>query len=281
MVFAINGEAFAATSPPREDQNYQAEVYDGGFPLTSAGTIAEARTLNGGQLLRAWRAADSSNNLWFSVGYNLNAFELQGAQSANSPAVAPYGYDSWVIVHRGLDNNIYYGILRNSDDGQLPWSGWVSIPSQTTSLTPGITQLGSQHPYNLYMVYRSADNQAMWGTFFGGGTRQRPEYMPEYMGGATDHSPAVTWNSHTNNGGGALFATHTGADGHVYLNQQNYGGNWIGWFFLEGQLISGPAIAASDTGNMQLAGLPMATSGTRKSTQGAVTPRVGLWIATV
>jgi hypothetical protein len=250
VVFATNGEAFAATNPPGEDQHYQPEVYNDGQPVASAGTIAEARTLSGGNLLRAWRAADGSNNLWFSVGYNLNAFELQGAQSANSPTVVPYGYDSWAVFHRGLDNNIYYGILRYSADGRLPWSGWVSIPSQTTSLTPGVTQLGAEHPYNLYMVYRSADNQSMWGTFFSGGTWQRPEYM----GGATDHSPAVTWNSHSNNGGGALFATHTGTDGHVYLNQQNYGGNWIGWFSLQGQLISGPAIATSNTGNMQLAG---------------------------
>jgi hypothetical protein len=251
VLFAVDGAAFAATNPPGEEQHFQPEVYDGSQPVTSSGTIAEARTLGSGQqLLRTWRGADDSNNIWFSVGYNLNAFRLDNARSESSPTVVPYGTNGWAVFHRGMDNHLYYGFLTYSSDGALPWTGWREVPGQQTSLTPGVTQLGGSHPYQLYMVYRSANGQDIWGTYYDGSNWQRAEYM----GGATDHTPSVTWNPVSDNGNGALFAAHTGTDGHVYMSQENYGGNWIGWFNMQGQLISGPALAASSTGRMQMAG---------------------------
>ncbi|MFD0782568.1 hypothetical protein ACFQZ8_01320 [Micromonospora azadirachtae] len=245
VVLGTSSPAFAATNPPGEEVNYHPEVFNGGFPVQSAGTIAEARTLSRGVLLRAWRANDDSNNLWFSYGDNLNAFRLDNARSANSPTVVPFGYNQWAIFHRGLDNHIYYGFM----DESLHWSGWREVFGQTTSLTPAVTQLGAEHPFELYMTYRGSSSSSMWGTYFNGVWHDSVN-----LGGATNHSPAVAWNPRSNNGNGALWAAHTGTDGHVYINTQNYGGNWLAWFSVGGNLISGPAIATSNTGNMQMAG---------------------------
>lgn len=245
VVFTTGTPAFAATSPPGEEQDYQPERFDGDSQLTAAGAVAEARTLGRGNLLRAWRAGDGGNNLWFTIGDNLSAFQIDGAQSQSAPTVVPFGFSQWAIFHRGLNNHIYYGFL----DESLRWSGWREVFGQTTTVTPSVTQLGPDHAYDLYMVYRGASTREVYGTYYNGFWRD-----PVHLGGITNHSPSVTWNQSSNLGRGALWALHTGTDGHVYMNTQNYGGNWLSWQNMGGVLNGPPAMAASSTGNMQMAG---------------------------
>ena len=246
VVLATESPAFAATAPPGEWTNYQPETINGGtVNLTLTGTIAEARSYRTGTLMRVWRANDDTGNIWLSINGS-PALTANGARSYNSPQIVPFGDDAWMVVHTGVDNHIYWGVYAFNNDGSLGFDGWHQISGQTTSLTPSVTAMGINHQYQVYMAYHAADGLNMWGTFYNGAGWQ----PPQNMGGQTYHSPAVTWNQAANR----LYAVHTGTDNQVYYAYQPYGGHWTGWGGVGGVINGPPAIAASSTGNMQVAG---------------------------
>ncbi|GII59616.1 hypothetical protein Pth03_80050 [Planotetraspora thailandica] len=230
-----------ASSVPGESGTWQVEHVNGRQVLYATGTIAEAR--NNGRLLRVWRANDNTGYLWAAWDNSGQAYRLDGAASWASPTITPWGNNGFAIVHTGTDGRIYWATYND----QLQWSGWHAINGQTTQLTapPSVTQVGAGSQ-QLYMVYRSGSDFGMWGSFFDGTYWQNAQNL----GGSTYQWPAVTWNQSTHR----LYAVHTGTDDQVYMQWQEYGGTWHGWFSVGGYINGATAIAATSTGNMQVAG---------------------------
>ncbi|GII56580.1 hypothetical protein Pth03_49690 [Planotetraspora thailandica] len=241
-VLIVTGTPASAANAPGEWDYWRAETVNGSQHLYAAGTIAEARN-GSGRLLRVWRANDDTGYLWAAWDNSGQAYRLDGAYSWASPTVVRWGNNGFALFHTGTDGRIYWATY----DESLNWSGWHAISGQTTQLsTPvSVTQVGTGSR-ELYMVYRSGSDFGMWGSFFNGGNWQNAQNL----GGRTYFWPTVTWNQSTHR----LYAGHTGQDGHVYLQWQEYGGTWHGWFSVGGDVNGAPTIATSSTGNMQVAG---------------------------
>ncbi|SNT48983.1 hypothetical protein SAMN05216276_105031 [Streptosporangium subroseum] len=239
-VLIVTGTPASAATAPGEWDHWSNERVNGNQYLYATGTIAEAR--NGGRLLRVWRANDNTSAIWASFGENGTAFRVDGATSWASPTVVPWGNSGFALFHTGTNGRIYWAIY----DDYLNWSGWHTSGATTQLSTPvSVTQLGAGSR-ELYMAYRSGSDFGMWGSFFNGTDWQNSQNL----GGSTYSWPAVTWNP----GSHRLYAAHTGTDNHVYLQWQEYGGTWHGWFSVGGDVNGAPSIAASSTGNMQVAG---------------------------
>jgi hypothetical protein len=107
---------------------------------------------------------DTNNIVWMSLD-NGSPFQLlnpDGTSTATyvSPTVVPYGQSSWMVLHTGTDNHIYYTIVNSN----YTWNGvWTAVPDQTTYMSVSVTQPGSGSD-QLYMVYRSSNDDRIWGT---------------------------------------------------------------------------------------------------------------------
>jgi hypothetical protein len=236
VVFASQGQAFAVSG---EWDYYNPEIVNGNQQLYATGTPAEAR--NNGNLISVWRSNDDQGAIWFARN-NGPAVRFSG-QTWDSPTVVAWGDNGFAVFHTGQDNHIYY---TTSSDGGVNWSFWYPVPGQTTPYTVSVTQLGAGS-HELYMVYHSASDTGMWGTWFDGYNW----HAAQNMGGSTYHSPAVSFNPVTHQ----IVAVHTGTDSQVYMNYQDYGaGTWRNWSSIGGTINGAPSIASSSTGGMLVAG---------------------------
>jgi len=235
---ALAGPAFAAE--PGESGNWQNEWAD--QDVTTQGTMSEA--YNGREHLDAWRG-DTNNIVWMSLdnGSPFNLPNPDGTRTATyvSPTVVPYGQSSWMVLHTGVDNNIYYAIFNNN----YTWSGsWTAVPYQSTTMTVSVTQLGSGSN-QLYMVYRSSIDDRIWGTFYDGYGWQGAQNIGE---GNSPAAPSVTYNAVT----GRLYAVARGEDNQVWMasSYDNHGNSWGSWQGQGGSTFVQPTIAATASGNM-------------------------------
>lgn len=203
-----------------------------------------------GTSLRLWRSADNQGNMWASFGGG-NPYQLPG-NTFDAPAVVSFGAGGFAMFHTGIDNIIYW---QHSSSGQAgTWSGWTPVTNpqgdrMTTPFGVSVTSLGPEHQDQLYLVYRSNDSRrTILGQFFNGFTWQDAINL----GGVTDHSPAVTWNSVSDR----LFVAHTGTTNEVYLASSGYGHDpSTGWASMGGSLTGRPTIATMSDGNIEVAGV--------------------------
>lgn len=166
MSVAFAGHALAAE--PNE-WNYWNNENAGGYQINTNNNISEAR--NGGYLMDAWRGA-TNNRVWLSIN-NGDPFTLpnpDGTYTATyvSPTVVPYSYNAFMILHTGMDGNIYWTLFF---PGNSTWSGqWYRIPQQNTSvdMTVSATQIGAGTSV-VYLAYHSSNDDRLWGTIFNGG----------------------------------------------------------------------------------------------------------------
>ena len=73
------------------------EQVGGAIPLKLQGLYSEAR--NAGHLLSVWRG-ETNNQVWMSLD-NRTPFTIGGTVTFQSPTVAPFGSDSFMVFHTG------------------------------------------------------------------------------------------------------------------------------------------------------------------------------------
>src|SRR5258708_27184860 len=93
----------------------------GGNPLRLRNTYSEAR--NAGHLLSVWRGADNSQ-VWMSLD-NGNPFTIGGTVTFQSPTVAAFGNDSFMVFHTGDNGDIWY--TQVFGDGHNSGT-WTAVP---------------------------------------------------------------------------------------------------------------------------------------------------------
>jgi hypothetical protein len=183
--------------------------------------------------------------VWISVD-NGNPFTLNnpdGTTTATyfSPTVVPWESAGFMIFHAGTDGNIYYTDI---DPISGIWAGsWSAIPGQTTNMAVSATQIGQQSE-DIYLVYHSANDDHIWGTYFDGQTWAIPKNIGN---GLSPAAPSVTWNNYH------LYAFSRGEDNQVWMAQSYdmFGQSWTGWSPQGGYTYITPEVATNpQTGTM-------------------------------
>ena len=240
----FTGEAFAAE--PGEADNWIAEHVNG-LDLSARNTVSEAR--NDGNLLQVWRG-ETNNIVWLSyeAGPPFQLTNPDGSSTATytSPVVVPYGTVSFMVFHTGTNGLIYYTQV-NPESGT--WDGsWAAVPYQATpnNMAVSVAQLGAGSE-QLYMVYRAANDDEIWGTRWNpvsggwGGTQPIAE-------GLSPSAPTVAYNP-----GSGLWAVLRGEDNAVWMSYSDNNGNqWGDWTPQGGNTTQTPTIAASAETNQML-----------------------------
>ena len=209
-VVASTSQAFAQ-GQPGESKNYNFENVATAGHVRSAGTLAEAR--NGGNLLDVWRADDTTNQVWLSWNNGTPFTIASTTQTFVSPAVAPVGSSGFMVFHTGTDGNIYRSLVTGND----VFTGWVSVPGNTTNMTVSVAQMGVDSN-NIYMVYRgSGSDTQVWGTWMNSqGEWSSPINI---AGGLSNVSPAICLN----NTGSSLWVVVVGTDNQIWTTSQFLG----------------------------------------------------------
>jgi hypothetical protein len=240
MVVSFTGAANAAE--PGEE-GYWHLNHEGGQPLQLRGTLAEERLQDGsGNYLQAWRGA-TNDQVWMDVNSG-GAFQLGNTATYNSPVVVNYGYNGWMVFHTGTDNHIYYATVW-LNNGAVQWSGsWQQVPGQTTRDTVSVTQMGIGSPW-LYMVYRSATDDRVFGMRFYGGTWQALQNINR---GLSPNHPVVTWMGVSSR----LIASVRGEDNSFWLTTSDDEGlSWTQWRSIghsDSPMAQAPSIAQASNG---------------------------------
>jgi hypothetical protein len=236
----------AVAAEPGEWGSWTVETV-GNQQLEARGTVSEARNTLG-QLLQVWRG-ETNNIVWLSMNDG-NPFQLvnpDGSSTATyvSPTVVPFGEDNWMVLHTGTDNNIYYTVVTPNNT----WSGWRSVPFQSTYMPVSVAQFGGGSS-RLYMVYRSSNDDRVWGTVYDGYGWQGAQQI---SGGNSPSAPSVAFNP-TSSG---LFTVVRGEDNQVWMSSSyNGGSSWNSWTAQGGNTIDTPTLAASArTGTMLMSHL--------------------------
>ncbi|GAA1626261.1 hypothetical protein GCM10009744_12670 [Kribbella alba] len=230
----FTGEAFAAE--PGESDNWLAE-HVGSQELSARNTVSEARNTNG-DLLQVWRG-ETNNIVWLAYDGN-DPFQLtnpDGTSTATyvSPTVVPYGTDSFMVFHTGTNGLIYYTQV-NTVAGT--WSGsWTAVPYQASNNTVAVAQLGTGSN-QLYMVYRAANDDEIWGTRWNGSSWGGTQTI---AGGTSPSAPSLAYNP-----GSGLWAAARGEDNGIWMSYSDNNGNqWGDWTPQGGSTTRPPTIAAS------------------------------------
>ena len=231
----------AAAAEPGESGSWTQE-WVGNQNLAANGQVSEARNgPNGQYLIDVWRGADN-NQVWFSLNNGLPV--TLGGQTYNSPTVVPWGSDSFMIFHVGVDNNIYYSAMVYSDGG-WSWSGrWVAVPLQSTNLSVSVAQYGPGS-HDLFMVYHSSNSDQIWGTYFDGDQGTGWGQIQTISGGNSPMAPSVAFNAATQ----VMYVVARGEDNQVWMTD-DWGGQWNSWWGQGGYTLNSPSIAALPDGNM-------------------------------
>jgi hypothetical protein len=234
-VLTTPSQAFA--SLPGEANRYTEELA-GGAPVRTESTLNEAR--QGSILLRVWRGFDDQVTLSWGAE---TPFNLGGTQTYQAPTVVPFGTDQFMILHTGVNDQIYYTFLNTTG----AWTGyWMAVPFQYTTMQVSATQMepGSQE---VYMVYRGTPDHTVWGTLFQNGYWRTAE---DINGGEAPSAPSVTYNTRSLN---PLWVAARGEDNHLWMVNGSPG-SWRGWQLQNNSHTTwmSPSIATSPTGNMVL-----------------------------
>ena len=246
MSVALAGPAFA--SEPGESSSWTPEQAGGGNVYTpNTNNISEAR--NGSYLMDVWRG-DDNDHVWMSVN-NGPPFTLQNpdgtyTETYTSPTVVPYGQNLFMILHVGVDSNIYYTFY---DPSSGNWSDfWYSVPGQYSpvNMPVSVTQMGAGST-DLFMVYHSSNNDVVWGTHYGAGSWEPAQQV---AGGESPWAPSVTYNPAS----GLLFTMVRGEDNAVYMSDSQWaaGSLFSSWRQMTqaGATYDTPHLAALDSGTM-------------------------------
>jgi hypothetical protein len=243
-VFASSTEAFAGSGPgqPGEDSSYSEENI-AGFPdffrqLQTTASYDEAR--NNGVLIRVWRAASSDQSVWMAYGIGDGPFQIGGpTETEFAPVVVPYGLESFMIFHVGIDHRIYFNILNPADNSN---TGWQAIPNQSTNSPVSAVQFSQNSVQLVYKGDNSDEN--VYGTWFDGNSWH---FEGSIAGGQVFSAPSVTFNKETDQ----LIVVGRGLDQAVWYSTQTIGQlNWNPWRSLGQQTINSPQIIAAPDGNL-------------------------------
>jgi hypothetical protein len=160
-VVATASGAFAQALPG-ESNTYSPERVGGAISqhLALRGDFTEARNTGangaGENLLEVWRGADN-NQVWMSLN-NGAVFTIDETQTLVVPTVVPWGTDSFLVFHTGVDGHIYSAAV--FPDGST--TGWSPVPNNFTNMPVSVAQMGA-NSMNVYMVYRGQGNdQRVW-----------------------------------------------------------------------------------------------------------------------
>jgi hypothetical protein len=219
--------------------------------LKTVGTLAEAR--NNGNLLSAWKANDSSNQVWLSYN-NGSPFTISPTtKTFVSPAVVAVGPTNFLVFHTGIDGQIWYAAVAGTNHA----TGWIPVPGQTSNMSVSVAQIGG-NSRNVYMVYRGSGNdKRVFGTWM---NEQQEWSSPIILGGGL----AVTASAIClNNTGSSLWVATIGLDNQLWTTSQPLGAaswpNWTPRGVFTGRdpdhdhPILAPSCAATNNGNVALA----------------------------
>ena len=146
-VVTTAAQSFAQiTTGSGETGAWSREIVGGGTPLNLQDLYSEAR--NAGHLLSVWRGA-TNNQVWMSLD-NGFPFTIGGTVTFQSPTVAPFGSDSFMVFHTGDNGEIWY--TQVFGDGHNSGT-WTAVPGNFTNLPVSVAQMGP-NSNNLYLVYR-------------------------------------------------------------------------------------------------------------------------------
>jgi len=212
---------------------------DVGGPLNLQGVYSEAR--NAGHLLSVWRGA-TNNQVWMSLN-NGRPFTIGGTVTFQSPTVAPFGNDSFMVFHTGDNADIWYTQVFGDGSNSGTWN---AVPGNFTNLPVSVAQMGPSSN-QLYMVYRGLGNDLrVWGTWYNGQSNAWAG-AENINGGLANNAPGVSMNNATNQ----LFVTAQGTDNQLWMTHQTLGASsWNGWARMGVFTSNTPHSAACANGNM-------------------------------
>jgi hypothetical protein len=222
-----------------EGGNWNAENVGDLDPLQLQALYSEAR--NAGHLISVWRGA-TNNQVWMSRDNGV-PFTIGGTVTFESPAVAPFGSDSFMVFHTGDDGNIWYAQVFG--DGTHD-NTWTAVPGNFTNLPVSVAQMGT-NSNNLFLVYRGLGNDLrVWGTWYDGQTGTWAA-ADNISGGLANNAPGVSMNNATNQ----LIVTAQGTNNHLWMTHQALGASsWNGWSDMGVTTVNSPYSAACADGNM-------------------------------
>src|ERR1700722_309140 len=237
VVIGLASPAFAAE--PGETGAWHQE-YVGNQPLSTRGTVSEARS-GQGNLLQVWRG-ETNNNVWLSFNtstpFQLNNPDGTSPMTNFSPTVVPYGSTGFMVLHTGTDGHIYYTRVEPAGSSSITWTGyWIAVPGQTTNAAVSATQMGPGS-ISLYMVYHSSTDDRVWGSQFQGSSWVNTESI---AGGLSPSAPSVAWNDNSR----TLWVVARGEDNQVWMTGGSGPGAWRGWSPQGGYTYTQPSIAAN------------------------------------
>lgn len=182
---------------------------------------------------------ETNNIVWLSYDGN-DPFQLtnpDGTSTATnvSPTVVPCGTDSFMVFHTGTNGLIFYTQV-NTVAGT--WYGsWTAVPYQATNDAVSVAQLGAGST-QLYMVYRAANGNQIWGTTWNGYNWGGTQALPEAV---SPSAPSVAYNP-----GSGLWAVYRGTDNGIWMSYSDNNGNqWGDPTPQGGSTTNQPTIAAS------------------------------------
>jgi hypothetical protein len=242
-------QAFAQGQPGESNsytQKQMANVASNSFK--AEGSLAETR--NHGIIMDAWRASDSTNQVWLS--YNNGApFTIGTTKTFASPAVVPFGPSNFLVFHTGVDGHIYYAAVSGTNMA----TDWIEVPGQTTNMAVSVAPIGRNSSLE-YMVYRGAGNDThVYGTWM---NDQFQWSSPINLGGGAAVTPSAIC---LNSAASSLWVATIGLDNQLWTISQPLGAaSWSGWVprgvytgpnsLNGGGAIEAPSCAATDNGNV-------------------------------
>ena len=188
-----------------------------------------------------WRGADN-NQVWMSLN-NGRPFTIGGTVTFQSPTVAPWGEDGFMVFHTGDNGDIWYTPVFG--DGHNSGT-WTAVPGNFTNLSVSVAQMGT-NSNNLYLVYRGLGNDLrVWGTWYDFSTNTWAK-AENISGGSANNAPGVSMNNATNQ----LTVTVQGTDNQLWLTHQTLGASaWNSWIPKGAFTANTPHSAACANGNM-------------------------------
>ncbi|WP_158791376.1 hypothetical protein [Granulicella sp. L60] len=249
ILVASSTKAFATF--PGESSKWNQENVNG-QTLQTLSQYSEARTVGSFTLIRMWRG-ESDDQVWFSFGNGPSAaignFNLGSTRTYLAPVIVPYGQNSYMALHVGTDDHIYYAMIYLNNSGEYQsWTGyWTVISGQTTPYPVSAVQ------YNvncgcIYLVYAGYNNLNVYGMWFDGSTW--------HDGGSISNGqiygwPSVTYNPIVN----SLTIVGMGTNSVVWVTSQLIGASsWPDWSSTGLYTLYSPTIATDNVGNFIIGG---------------------------
>ena len=188
------------------------------------------RVVDGAMLHLIYRAVDG----YATIG---------GTVTFQSPTVAPWGEDGFMVFHTGDNGDIWYTPVFG--DGANSGT-WTAVPGNFTNLPVSVAQMGP-NSNNLYLVYRGLGNDLrVWGTWYNFSTNTWAN-ADNISGGLANNAPGVSMNNATNQ----LTVTAQGTDNQLWMTHQTLGASgWNGWARMGVFTENTPHSAACANGNM-------------------------------